>query len=41
MFSGATQVEPTNFEQAWNHNDPKDQEKWRVEIKKEFNYINA
>jgi hypothetical protein len=27
LFSGDTRFECTNFEQAWNHNDPKDQEK--------------
>jgi hypothetical protein len=27
LFSGATQIEPKNYEQARNHNDPKDQEK--------------
>jgi hypothetical protein len=39
-FSGATNVEPRNFEQAWNHNNPEDQEKWRMAIKKEFNDMN-
>jgi hypothetical protein len=37
QFSRDSQVEPTNFEQAWNHNDPNDQETWRMVIKKEFN----
>jgi hypothetical protein len=32
---------PTNFELAWNHNDPKDREKWRMAIKKEFNHIDS
>jgi hypothetical protein len=27
LLSGATQLESTNFEQVWNHNDAKDQEK--------------
>jgi hypothetical protein len=37
LFSGNIQVEPTTFDQAWNHSEPKDREKWRVTIKKEFN----
>jgi hypothetical protein len=41
VFSGATQVEPTNFEQSLNHNDAKDWEKWRMAIKKEFNDMNT
>jgi hypothetical protein len=28
--------EPTMFEQAWNHQDPKIREKWREAINKEF-----
>jgi hypothetical protein len=39
LFSGATQFNPTNFEQAWNHNVAKDREKWRMAIEKEFNNI--
>jgi hypothetical protein len=34
LFRGATQFKPKNFEQAWNHNDAKDQEKWRIVIRK-------
>jgi hypothetical protein len=41
LFSGATQFEPKNFEQAWNHNEANDQEKWRMAIKKEFNDMNT
>jgi hypothetical protein len=40
LFSEATQFEPTNFEQAWSHNDAKDK-KWRMVIKKEFNDMDA
>jgi hypothetical protein len=34
LYSGAIQFESTNFEQAWDQNDEKDQETWRMEIKK-------
>jgi Reverse transcriptase (RNA-dependent DNA polymerase) len=36
MFSGNVQVEPKTFDQGWNHSDPKDREKSRVAVKKEF-----
>jgi hypothetical protein len=29
------------LDQAWSHNDPKDQEKWRIAIKKEFNDMDS
>jgi Reverse transcriptase (RNA-dependent DNA polymerase) len=37
LFSGGIQVEPTTYYQAWDHQDPEDQEKWRTAIKKELN----
>jgi hypothetical protein len=33
---GNIQVEPTTFDQAWNHADPKDRDNWRITIKKVF-----
>jgi hypothetical protein len=33
---GTVEKEPTNFEKAWNHDDPRSQEKWREAINKEF-----
>ena len=37
FFSGIViNEEPTTFEQAWNHQDPKIREKWRDAINKEF-----
>jgi Reverse transcriptase (RNA-dependent DNA polymerase) len=30
------QKEPTTFDEAWNHNDPRTQEKWQEAINKEF-----
>jgi hypothetical protein len=36
LFSGSIQVEPTTFDQAWNHADLKDRDNWRIAIKKEF-----
>jgi hypothetical protein len=41
LFSAATKFEPTNFEQAWNHNGTKNREKWRIMIKKEFNDMDS
>jgi hypothetical protein len=41
MLSVDTQVEPTNYEQSWNYNDPKDQERWRMGIKKESNEMDT
>jgi hypothetical protein len=41
LFSGDTQIEPTNFEKAWNHTDANDQEKWRMTTKKEFNDMDS
>jgi hypothetical protein len=41
LFNGATKFEPKNFEQAWNHNDAKNREKWRMAITKEFNDIDS
>ena len=32
-------VEPTIFDEAWNHPDPKQQEFWRSAIRKEFRDI--
>jgi hypothetical protein len=37
LLRGNIQVEPTTFDQAWNHADPKDRDNWRIAIKKEFN----
>jgi hypothetical protein len=37
LFSGNIQFEPTTFDQAWNHANPKDRYNWRIAIKKEFN----
>jgi Reverse transcriptase (RNA-dependent DNA polymerase) len=37
LFSGNIQDEPTTFDQAWNHADPKDRDNWRFVIKKVFN----
>jgi len=34
-------VEPTTFDQAWNHADPKDQDNWRNAIKKELNNMES
>ena len=37
LFSGMViNEEPTTFEQAWNHQDPKIKEKWREAINEEF-----
>jgi hypothetical protein len=37
LFSGMViNEEPNTFEQAWSHQDPKDREKWREAINKEF-----
>ena len=36
LFSGGIQVESTTFSQAWDHHNPKEREKWRLAIKKEF-----
>jgi hypothetical protein len=33
---GTVEKEPTTFEEAWNHDDPRSQEKWREAINKEF-----
>jgi hypothetical protein len=33
---GTGKKEPTTFEEAWNHDDPRSQEKWREAINKEF-----
>jgi hypothetical protein len=41
LWSGATQIEPKNFEQALSHNDPRDQEKWRMAIKEGFNDLDS
>ena len=32
----ADYIEPTSFEEAWNHPDPTQQARWRESIKKEF-----
>jgi len=34
-------VEPTTFDQAWNHADPKDQDNWRSAIEKELNNMES
>jgi hypothetical protein len=37
FFGGGTvEREPTTFEEAWNHDDPRSQEIWREAIKKYF-----
>ena len=36
----ATYEEPKNFQQAWNHEDTNQREKWRTAIKKEFADMN-
>jgi hypothetical protein len=33
---GTVEREATNFEETWNHDDPRSQEKWREAINKEF-----
>jgi hypothetical protein len=33
LFCGNIQVEPTSFDQAWNHADPMDRDSWRIAIK--------
>jgi hypothetical protein len=33
---GTFEREPITFEETWNHNDPRSQEKWREAINKEF-----
>ena len=33
-------VEPTTFQESWNHPDPIQREKWRTDIRKEFHDIN-
>jgi PAS domain-containing protein len=33
---GTVEREPSTFEEAWNHDDPRSQEKWREAINKEF-----
>ena len=32
-----SQIEPTDFDEAWNHPNPKDRELWRTAINKELN----
>jgi hypothetical protein len=34
--AGTVEKEPSTFEEAWNHDDPRSQEKWREAINKEF-----
>jgi len=38
IFSGGVveQVEPTTFNEVWDHNDPRTREKWREAINKQF-----
>jgi hypothetical protein len=37
FFGGGTvEKEPSTFEEAWNHDDPRSQDKWREAINKEF-----
>ena len=33
-------VEPTTFQESWNHTDPIQREKWRTAIRKEFHNMN-
>jgi hypothetical protein len=33
---GTVEREPSTFEETWNHDDPRSQEKWREAINKEF-----
>ena len=33
-------VEPTTFQESWNHPDPIQREKWRTDIRKEFHDVN-
>ena len=33
-------VEPTTFQESWNHLDPIQREKWRTAIRKEFHDMN-
>jgi hypothetical protein len=33
---GTVEKEPITFEEAWNHDDPRSQEKWREAVNKEF-----
>ena len=33
-------MEPTTFQESWNHPDPIQHEKWRSAIRKEFNDMN-
>jgi hypothetical protein len=41
LFSGRViNEEPTTFNQAWNHEDPKVRENWRAAINKEFDEMN-
>jgi hypothetical protein len=41
LFTGsAINEEPSTFSQAWNHEDPKVKENWRVAISKEFDEMN-
>jgi uncharacterized protein with HEPN domain len=40
LFSGIViDEEPSSFDEAWNHVDPKARGKWRDAIKKELNYM--
>jgi hypothetical protein len=37
LFSAsASELEPTSFNDAWNHADPKNRELWRIAINKEL-----
>jgi hypothetical protein len=37
FFGGGTvEREPSTFKEAWNHDDPRSQEKWREAINEEF-----
>jgi Reverse transcriptase (RNA-dependent DNA polymerase) len=41
LFTGsAINEEPSTFNQAWNHEDPKVKENWRAAINKEFDEMN-
>jgi hypothetical protein len=41
LFTGsAINEEPSTFNQAWNHEDPKVRENWRAAINKEFDEMN-
>ena len=33
-------VEPTTFQESWNHPDPIQREKWRTDIRKDFHDTN-